>query len=137
MIQDLINNKTLLGSFSCFQECVLNGKHNVIQSAKLLAIGRYSVEAWIASSPTLEPCYVVTTPFEELLNGWEYFEPNLTMGHQFQIPKLFGLDKLSYYQGPGKIFEYKHLYGREPANESWFWQVWSRYLDRHSIICEC
>jgi len=91
-----------------------------------IGIGRNAMEHWVHSHPTIQPCDVHPTyrgSYE--LVGRQYkrpFRPSLARvpSHRTSVYRdEFPL----WFQLPGRLVEWKYLYGAIPSNSSWIWKL--------------
>jgi len=140
MIQGMLMNTSLLQQFSCLRECIfetLTEPDNTTMEKtaaqpeiwidKMLSLGRYAYESWVYSSPMVEPCDVLSESIGKFDTGGEAWQPELTKARFAPVSNTFGIGKLDFLQGYGKLFEYHTLYGTAPGQDSWFWRAWKNY----------
>jgi hypothetical protein len=93
-----------------------------------LGLGRYAAERWAFSHPDIKPCDLLR------MNGItpEAFDSgNWTPAPLRRAPRTppKGMGLLYYHSSfsrlDGRLFEWKYLYGKAPANTSWVWN-WYR-----------
>lgn len=150
MVQGLLTNSSLLNQFSCLRECIFetmtdpdnrtmeNAAQPEIWLDKMLSLGRYAYESWVYSSPMVEPCDVLSEPIGKFDTGGEAWQPELSKARFAPVLKVFGIGKLDFLQGYGKLFEYQTLYGVAPGRGNWFWRAWQNYHQpSQHTTCPC
>jgi hypothetical protein len=94
-----------------------------------LGVGRYALERWAFSHPTVTPCDILRlkkdfTDLDYSMGNWT--PPGLRRAPRLS-PKAIGLwtYKTSFARLEGRLFEWNYIYGMAPANSSWVWD-WYR-----------
>ncbi len=109
----------------------------MLSSPSMMGIERFAMEHWIGSHPDLKPCDVFSPK-----NGVPIFRYGTTIDKQItassldlKLEKAPGMDMKEFwkeknfvlhpwFKKPGRLYEYKVLYSKEPSGSSWFHSFW-------------
>eukprot|EP00977_Amphora_coffeiformis_P007517 scaffold1640_cov161-Amphora_coffeaeformis.AAC.40 len=116
-----------------------------------LGLGRYAMEHWIASHPSVRPCEIVTTTPH--LEAW--YEKNATQSsllvsapqHDWQQDGWFRWNRTSveqmlpspnsrkeYFLLPGFLFKWRRLYDEVPLDDSWVWNWYPQGKELRAVV---
>ena len=116
----------------------------------ILGLGRYSMEHWVGSHPSLRPCDIIASSpnLEQWYNrstahsdfvteapqrtwydiGW--FRWNVSIVQEV----LDSENKFKeYFLLPGLLYKWKLLYGQIPADDSWVWKWYPRGYEMRGV----
>jgi hypothetical protein len=122
--------------FKCLAPPLVGGE-NYTRSNQILSLGRHLWEYWIWNHPDLRPCDAFPHSGPELANerGRGDWSPRLIAPSRvIQSPpgsKLavgprawyYGATKHAWFRMTGKLYEFRKLYGRDPAPDSPLWKI--------------
>jgi hypothetical protein len=91
--------------------------------------GRFAVEHWVGSHPSIRPCDVYPGNFlwgyGNLPGSTDLWDPDLQRAPRFPLPRFlsgpFAPNKGSWYCGQGRLLEFQYLYGERPTEDSFVW----------------
>lgn len=126
MYDTTLNHSTL--QYSAQYSC-LKPYHN---APNFWGVGRYSMERWPFSHPNVKPCDIL--PFSEGKVPWDEFpqtwKPKLRKAPR-QNAKASGIEtgpyKSTFARLPGRLFEWRFVYGMSPPTKSWVWKWYKGY----------
>lgn len=93
--------------------------------------GRYALEHWIASHPSIQPCDLYsrkyTHGYRDLPTLQTTWKAKLATAPRFDIHTFLKISQLrgAWYCGPARLWEYAWLYGgAQPRVGHWIWQYY-------------
>lgn len=104
----------------------LGGKPWAMERTSWLGIGRYAMEHWICSHPSAMPAQVYPAArfsykMKDVSKRWV---PRMRLPEMANKDMAFAQDTLPpWFHLPGKLYEWRHLYGSVPVNSSWVYPL--------------
>jgi hypothetical protein len=90
-----------------------------------LSLGRFTWEYWIWNHPDLKPCDAFPSKdvaLENVLLSDSEWKPKLTIPSRvLDSPPRERVHP--WFQRPGKLYEFRKLYGRDPPEDSLLWKI--------------
>lgn len=95
-----------------------------------VGVGRYSMEHWIHSHPSVRPCDVFDEEFQYKHKGDVIIKNG---ANRVNAPRSMNLTDMNYgnhawYRLQGRLFEYQQIYSSLPSPDSWIYKAYNDTL---------